>query len=362
MSVGDDLRDSATRHSVFNLRYARTTYRKHLKIIDEAVADITNKLAVRAPGSGLLTRARMEAVLKDIKKSSVLLYEGLRSGTDESLKALAEYESRIQLQMIDDAYPIELSLTKVTPNAIHAAATAQPFRGKILRDWWKDQEYSVGRAFKAAVKLGFVQGESIPQITQRVRGIGNMTRRQVEAVVRTAVRHTSQVAMTEISKANADVIEAEEYVATLDGRTTAICQSLDGNRYPIESGPRPPVHFNCRSVRVPVPAEWATLFGKADPNSKLNDRPFVADKRRVKDIPKKDRDKIIGSTKAKTYNDWLKTQKKSFVVDVLGKKKADLYLDGGVSLDRFVDRNGRSYTLPELEKREKRAFNNISGN
>lgn len=359
MSVGDNLRDGATRHTVFNLRYSRTTYRKQSKLIDEAVADIANKLAIRTPADGLLSRARLEAVLKDIKESSVLLYKGLSSGTDKSLKALAEYESRIQIDLIDDAYPIKLSLTTVTPSAIHAAATSQPFRGKILRDWWKDQEYSVRRAFQSAVRLGYVQGETIPQIAQRVRGVGKMTQRQVEAVIRTAVRHTSQVAMTEISKANSDIIEAEEYVATLDGRTTAVCQSLDGKRYPIESGPRPPVHFNCRSVRVPVPAEWATLFGKADPNSKLSDRPYVADKRRVKDIPKKDRNSIIGSTKAKNYNEWLKTQKRPFVEDVLGKKKAALYLDGKVPLDRFVDRNGRSYTLLELEKRERAAFTKI---
>jgi len=359
MSVGDDLRDSAIRHTIFNLRYARTTYRKHSRLVDEVVADIANKLAIRTPGDGLLTRARLEAVLKGITESSVLLYKGLQSGTDESLRALAEYESRIQIDIIDDAYPIKLSLTAVTPSAIHAAATSRPFQGKILRQWWRDQEYGVRRAFQAAVRLGYVQGETISQITSRVRGVGNMTRRQIEAVIRTAVRHTSQTAMSEIARANSDIIEAEQYVATLDGRTTDICMSLDGKRFPVGTGPIPPVHFNCRSVRVPVPAEWSTLFGKADPNSRLSDRPYVADKRRVKDIPKSVRDKVIGTTKAKNYSEFLKDQNKGFVEDVLGKKKAKLFLDGGVPLDRFVDRNGRSYTLLELEKREKAAFAKI---
>jgi hypothetical protein len=93
----------------------------------------------------------------------------------------------------------------------------------------------------------------------------------------------------------------------------------------------------------------------------LDTRPFVADKRRVKDIPKDQRDQIIGTTTAKSYNEWLKTQPKSFVEDVLGKQKAKLYLDGGLPLDRFVDRAGNELTLEQLAKRESKLFDEVLG-
>lgn len=356
MSVGDDLKDSATRHTVYTLRYARSTYRKHSRLIDQAVADMASRLAIRAPSAGSITRARLEAMLINMRETSAALYKALESAVDGDLRELAAYESKFTLDMINDSYPIELSLTTVTPAAIHAAAMAKPFQGRILRQWWRDQDHNVQRAFQSAVRLGYVQGESIPQITRRVAGVGDMVKRQVDAVIRTAVRHTAQTAMHEVSKANSDIIAAEEWTATLDGRTSAICRGLDGKQFPIDKGPQVPAHFNCRSARVPVPATWATLYGDADDNSKLNRRRYVADKRRVKDIPRSERDQIIGSTEAKTYNEWLKTQKRPFVEDVLGKKKAKLYLDGDLSLDRFTDREGHEYTLLELEKRERKSF------
>lgn len=51
-------------------------------------------------------------------------------------------------------------------------------------------------------------------------------------------------------------VEALEYSAILDDRTTEICQSLDGYTAADDSGTwdkyRPPNHYNCRSVLVPI--------------------------------------------------------------------------------------------------------------
>lgn len=356
MSVGDEIRDSAIRHRVYLLRYAKSTYRKHSKLVDQSVADLIMKITARAPGDNTFTAKRLNAMLENIKATSSTLYKSLYTDFSDDLKELAEYESRIVPAMVEDAYPIKLELAAIPASQIHAAAMSRPFQGKILKEWFRDQEYGVRSAFQAATRLGYTQGESIPQIVSRLRGVGDMTQRQVESVIRTAVTHMSQTAMTKLSEANSDIVKQEEWVSTLDGRTTLICASLDGKRYAINSGPQPPQHFNCRSIRVPVPESWATLYGDASENTRLDSRPYVADKRRVKDIPKGERDSIIGSTDAKNYNEWLRTQKKPFIEDVLGKKKAKLYLDGDLSLDKFVDRNGNEYTLIELEKRERKAF------
>lgn len=54
----------------------------------------------------------------------------------------------------------------------------------------------------------------------------------------------------------ADFVEALEYAAVLDGSTTTICRELNGKIYRADSPEwdsiRPPNHFNCRSVLVPV--------------------------------------------------------------------------------------------------------------
>jgi SPP1 gp7 family putative phage head morphogenesis protein len=54
----------------------------------------------------------------------------------------------------------------------------------------------------------------------------------------------------------ADFVEALEYAAVLDSSTTTICRGLHGKVYRADSSEwdsiRPPNHFNCRSVLVPV--------------------------------------------------------------------------------------------------------------
>jgi len=51
-------------------------------------------------------------------------------------------------------------------------------------------------------------------------------------------------------------VTALEYSAILDSRTTTICSELDGKVYPLRSDEwekyRPPNHYNCRSLLVPV--------------------------------------------------------------------------------------------------------------
>jgi SPP1 gp7 family putative phage head morphogenesis protein len=61
-------------------------------------------------------------------------------------------------------------------------------------------------------------------------------------------------------------VEALEYSAILDDRTTEICTHLDGRVYPAESPQwdaiRPPNHFNCRSLLVPVTIIDTEVEGK----------------------------------------------------------------------------------------------------
>ena len=52
----------------------------------------------------------------------------------------------------------------------------------------------------------------------------------------------------------------------------------------------------------------------------------------------------------------LKNQSKEFQVDVLGEKRAKLFRDGNLHLDRFTDSKGNTLTLDELRKKEPMAF------
>ena len=56
-----------------------------------------------------------------------------------------------------------------------------------------------------------------------------------------------------------------------------------------------------------------------------------------------------------TYDGFLRKQPKAFQDEVLGKTKADLFRSG-VKVDRFTDASGVEYTLDQLKRREREAW------
>jgi hypothetical protein len=57
-----------------------------------------------------------------------------------------------------------------------------------------------------------------------------------------------------------------------------------------------------------------------------------------------------------SYNDWLRRQPAEFQSQVLGGTKAKLFRDGGMSVDKFVDRRGNELTLAQLAEQDPTAF------
>lgn len=110
--------------------------------------------------------------------------------------------------------------------------------------------------YKALESDGLVTEEAV------VEALGASTVKQANARIATAIRTTAFEAINEARYqlfSDPDLqgfVEALEYSAVLDDRTTEICQQLDGQTYGIDSEEwstfRPPNHFNCRSILVPV--------------------------------------------------------------------------------------------------------------
>jgi len=62
------------------------------------------------------------------------------------------------------------------------------------------------------------------------------------------------------------VVSAYQYSAILDNVTSDICSGLHGTIFEKGTEPTPPMHFNCRSVLIPI-----TKYESYDPSKKAND-------------------------------------------------------------------------------------------
>lgn len=352
MNVNDKLLDAEISHQIGLIRYGNGIVNKIIALLKRTDADLYAKLIValeKLPDNASVKR--IDEQLQAVKIITDKAYLSVEKQLDISLVALSNYELNYQLDLFSSTIPVALEFNKPVARQVYAATLARPFQGRLLSEWVKGLNTDANAKIRDAVRIGFVEGETIPQIVRRVRGtaalnyqdgIIEINRRNAEAVVRTAVSHTANYARESLFSENTDLIKGFRYTATLDGRTTELCASRDGKIYKQgQAKPVIPAHFNCRSTYVMVLKSWRELGIDTD---ELNDSTRASMDGQVPE--------------SVTYQDWLKKKPASFQDEVLGKTKGRLFREG-LPLDRFVNDKGKVYTLDQLKQRDSEIFAKI---
>lgn len=353
-TANERLADAAVSHAIDTTRYSNNVVRRIIALLNRADADLFAQLIValeRVPQSGASVE-RLDALLASVRELNAKAYEALRNELNGDLRAFVEYESEYQLQLFQATVPTPVQarfeVAAVSAEQAYAAAMARPMQGRLMREWAASIEADRMTRIRDAIRIGYVEGETVDQVLRRIRGtrarayedgIIEIDRRNAQAVVRTVIAHTGAVAREQVYQANADLIKGERWTSTLDSRTTPVCRARDGKIYAVGQGPKTPAHWNCRSVRVPVLKSWRDLGIDAD------------------ELDAGTRASMDGQVPAETtYQQWLKGKPASLQDDILGPTRGRLFREGGITLDRFVDRAGKEYTLDELRERDAAAF------
>lgn len=365
-TANEYLMDATVRHQIKLLRFSKGEAQRAMRLLDASDKEIVAKLE---KGMTDFSEARMKAFLKEVRRARAQVAIQLKAGLDEALPGLAASEVDWELTAINAASPVALSLAAVPASTLKAVA-GSPINGVPLEGWLGQLVQSDVTRMEQAIRLGVIQGETLRDITGRVMGAADVTRNNAATIARTAVNHVSNSSRQSVWEANADILDGVRWVATLDGRTSDVCASRDGEVYPVDSGPRPPAHPNCRSTIT------AVLKGEAI----VGERPMVRDARTRKEREKDFRAEAkeaagenwknmsaaertaaaadvrkswiaenVGTVPSNVkYGDWLRDQPEAFQNEVLGKGKADMFR-AGMTLDKFVDEKGHSYSLAELQ-------------
>lgn len=404
MTANEEIRDAALRHQVHVRRFATQQANKMLELLERADRDVVKQLReglkkiLAAGGDPRDSRniRRLKALLEEIRRERERVLRAIEKGIAPEMVEFGKIEAEFERKVFDRAIPIAIDLPKVTPRKVKAIVETQPFAGRALGDWWKSLRESDQRRVLEQIRIGHLEGQTIPQIVRRIAGTRagrfkdgalSVTRRQAEAIVRTGVNGISNAVRNETWKQMGDAIDGLVWTSNLDGRTSAICRARDGHIRPVSAGqpvpdsitlPRlkpplasPPSHPNCRSVLVGY-----TGVGL------LGERPFVRDKRnrrrremdfraQARDkagadwrgMSEKDRRRLIAKEReawaaenigrvpaAEDYDTWLRKQPHAFQDDVLGKTRGKLFRKGNLKMDQFVDFAGDELTLDELRK------------
>jgi SPP1 gp7 family putative phage head morphogenesis protein len=335
VSANGYLIDRATRHQIFIQRFASGQVTESLPILRRMLREIRAALALQDLTS--FQTARLIALQLDITTITTAAGVSLGAQLVPSMRDFAAYEAQFTTTLLQGAVSVQLA--GVSAVALGSAVTSAPVKlvsgqktiNTTFAGLFDTFAGGAAREVMTAVQAGITAGDNNASIVQQVTSLVNTrTRAQAETVVRTAANAAGSVARNEVYAANADVLQGEEWVATLDSRTRIEHAALDGKKYPVGQGPQTPLGYNCRCIRVPVVAEkFAALREGAT------------------------RASYQGPVSAqRTYGGWLRDQPESFHVEVLGPQRAELFRSGGLSLDKFADDGGRLYTLEQLRARE----------
>lgn len=333
------LSDELIAHQINTIKHAAGLGQSVVPYLNEMKAIIRKKVA--GFDSEKRTAKRLETMLNTLANTLNKPAGAWLAELEKSLKEFAKYEAAYQTDTIGGW--VGVNFTDPTIGQVWAAAQFQPLALSTspidfnsLMDRWGVWE--VDRLVKG-VKIGFTQGLTTRQIIKNVVGDGGLadiSLRNAKSIAHTAVMHVATEARFATYQENDDVVIGYEWVSTLDGRTSDICRSRDGQVYLFTDKvqPKPPAHYNCRSSTSP----------------KLSPEFDIFDEGATRASKGADGGKQVSADLS--YYSWLKQQPAAFQDEVLGQEKGKIFRNSGIDAETFrkisVDHMGRPLTLDEL--------------
>jgi len=354
-TANEKLLDQSINHAVEMQGYSNSVVKKMLSILNRADADLFQKitLAIENLPRSQVNIDRLNSLLKSVRELNNQTYVEIKTELNAELKEMVAYEVQYQQASIKLLIPEQAAFTTVSPVQVYAAAIARPFQiskgGAVpLNEYLSGLSEVRAAAIRDAVRLGFIEGETIQQTVKRIKGtkalsytdgLMEASRRHIEGMVRTAINHTSTFARNSIFEANEDIVKGWKFLSVLDNRTSITCASLSGRIYPVGNGPMPPRHINCRSTMVPVLKSWRELGIDID------------------EISPSTRSSLDGQIPEDiTFSDWLKKKNSKFQDEILGATRGKLFRENKADVTVFTNNKGVVYSIEELKKRNSELF------
>lgn len=210
----------------------------------------------------------------------------------------------------------DLKPNLVRPTRLRKILDNDSFDGATFKDHLEHQKrmtaVRVRQISNAALSMGKSPAEVKALVEQQVFA---RAARALTATVRTFTNNTINAAIWETGEANSDLTRLYRLKVTLDTRTSMICISYGQRKelYPYRAGsPRPPFHFNCRTLIMPV------VVGREG-----EDLPDEADA-------------------------WLRSLDEKTQVEILGPKRAALFRAGRLNLVDLIRSDNSIATVAEI--------------
>lgn len=284
------------------------------------------------------SKARIDQQLKEAQAVISSYYDDASGLMTDTTKEVAQVSASATAQALGVAVGSQAAIG-VLPTATYFETLAGNaiIQGAVQAAWWDRQAQDLTFKFQSAVRQGLVAAETNQQIVSRVLSATDLTARNAESLVHTSIQTVANDARLKTFHDNADLIDANQWIATLDRRTCPSCGALDGKQWKLSdtSLKKPPLHFRCRCSLVPVLKSFKDLG--------IN----------LQDLPDGTRASMNGQVTDTSFESWLARKESTnpgFANATLGKGRAELWRKGKITIDQMFN-GAQPMTLKELKQK-----------
>lgn len=211
--------------------------------------------------------------IENIDQKKIVQRQKVDKLGDLSLKNLAGLRQKLKKALFD----LYKTSKQTASSEIFKSNFAKPIVSdqflKILEEetnqFIGDWEYNVTKNARLAIIQAIKDGKSIAEV---VDIINQATKEKASTSLETFARTKFTEVMNKGRIAffqESGVVSGYQYSAILDDRTTDICRGLHGKTFKAGDEPIPPMHFNCRSMLIPI-----TIYETFEPDTSVGKTPI----------------------------------------------------------------------------------------
>lgn len=161
-----------------------------------------------------------------------------------------------QVYTVGQSMNIKANFNRLNPDLIKKTLD-YPWSGAMFSDrLWLDKE-TLGKNLRAGLTQSMVLGESMDQISERIRKNIDTSEYNSMRIARTETKRVTYVAHRDVYEDNKEGIESLKYRLANggDSRVCPVCRADDGKIFKVGEEPTLPRHPNCRCVYIPQTAD-----------------------------------------------------------------------------------------------------------
>lgn len=203
-------------------------------------------------------RRMITDLLEQVDKKKILATQNTSRIDSLSLRYKKEIKQVLKnsfMQIYKDAQSQAQNELLKTATFAKKPVTSQKFLDIIEDETFKfvgDYEYGILKRVRTELIAAVKDGKALAAVEDVLTNdLERMSDVQIERFART--KHTEVLNRGRLDYFNdSEVVQGYQYSAILDDVTSEICSGLHGKKFKAGEEPVPPLHFNCRSLLIPI--------------------------------------------------------------------------------------------------------------